>query len=267
VSAPDTEPAERDAAAEKVDGFVPLRVLTWNVRDLLGDPLAVARVIRSADADLVCLQEGPRWPGSRWRLAALARGSGMLFVDGGRSAAGCALLASLRTDVRSVLTTRLPVEGRRQRPRGAVLAEVAPVGCLGVALGVVHLGLSAPERLRHVRIVGEVLAALGPERVLVAGDLNEAPGGAAWTAWQPLCTDPLAVSASSGTPGRGAGVNSGRSPGEPTFSVRRPRRRIDAVLVGGLRVVEYDAWRADGDDVAAASDHRPVLAVVEVPRR
>lgn len=245
---------------------VPLRVLTWNVRDLLDDPLAVARVIRAADADLVCLQEGPRWPGSRWRLASLARASGMLFVDGGRGAAGCALLASLRADVRSVRMLRLPVAGRLQRPRGAVLAEVAPVGCLGVALGVVHLGLSGEERMRHIPMLREAVAGLGSPRALVAADLNEAAGGEAWTAWQPLCADPLATMTRTGKHAAAPAAPSAHI-GEPTFPVRRPRHRIDAVLVGGLDVIEYDQWRPDATDLAAASDHRPVLVVVDVPRR
>lgn len=225
-----------------------MRVLTWNVRDLLGDPHAVARVIRSADADVVCLQEAPRWPTSRWRLSSLARSSGMLFVDGGRSAAGCALLASLRADIRDVRTERLPVEGRLARPRGAVIARVAPVGGVDVTLVVVHLGLHVAERTLHTEMLAVGLSQLRPGPIVVAGDFNEGPAGPAWTAWASRAADPSPQA-------------------KATFPARAPKHRIDAVLVGGLEVVEYDTWRADEADVIAGSDHRPVLAVISVPMK
>ena len=57
-----------------------LRVLTWNVRDLLGDSSAVARVITAAAADVVCLQEAPRIVFSRNQLAGLARRCGLFFA-------------------------------------------------------------------------------------------------------------------------------------------------------------------------------------------
>jgi len=245
-----------------------LRVLTWNIWGLRGDPSALVRVIRAADADVVCLQEAPRWPGSRWELSALARRCGLLFVDGGRSAGGCALLASLRADVPSVCALRLPVSRRSDSPRGTVVAEVAPVGCEPIALAVVHLPLDARERLHHVALVRERLAVLHRPRILVAGDLNESPGGPVWAAWAQLCTDPF------GPGGRGdAGpFTRGQLPGagqtaRPTFPAGAPRSRIDAVLAANLDVAEYDAWRADQTDVCRASDHRPVLAVFYVPRR
>ncbi len=230
-----------------------LRVLSWNVRALLGDPLAVHRVLRAADADVVCLQEAPRRFGSRWHLASLARASGLLYVAGGRASAGTALLASLRADVTDVRTTRLPVTGRLPIPRGAVTAVVAPVGGRGVLVASVHLPLSPAERLEHVALLRADLAARAPQgRVLVAGDLNEPPGGPAWQAFAPVARDVLDGAA-----------------GAATFPARRPRRRIDAVLAGGegLEVTGYDTWRADAADVVAATDHRPLLVEVDVPAR
>jgi len=240
-----------------------MRVLTWNIWGLRGDQSALARVIRAADPDVVCLQEAPRWPGSRWELSALARRCGLLFVDGGRSAGGCALLACLRADVRSVRALRLPVARRSDPPRGAVVAEVAPVGGQGSALAVVHLPLDAARRIEHVGLVRRALAGLDLPGTLVAGDLNESPGGRVWAAWAPEVSDPLDAGASGLTrPGRGVA-----GPRTATFPAAAPSRRIDAVLVGGLVVLEYDLWRADEADVRSASDHRPVLAVVAVPRR
>jgi endonuclease/exonuclease/phosphatase family metal-dependent hydrolase len=42
-----------------------LRLLSYNVRSLRDDASAVARVIRAAEPDLVCIQEAPRL--FRWR--------------------------------------------------------------------------------------------------------------------------------------------------------------------------------------------------------
>lgn len=235
-----------------------LRVLTWNIWGLRGDPSALTRVIRAADADVVCLQEAPRWPGSRWELTTLARRCGLLFVDGGRSAGGCALLASLRADVRSVRALRLPVARRFDPPRGVVVAEVSPVGCEGIALASVHLSLKPQERLDHVGLIRQRLAWLDLPRVLVAGDLNETPdGGQVWAAWAPSATDPTSPTHRPG----------GAAHAAPTFPARAPRSRIDAILTAGVEVVDYDTWRAEEADVRAASDHRPVLAVLRVPRR
>ena len=218
-----------------------LRVVSWNVRDLLGDPLAVHRVLRSLAPDVACLQEVPRRPGSRWRVAALARAAGLLYVTGGRDAGGTALLVSLRAQVGGASSVRLPVSGRTARSRGAVVAEVGLPGGGWVAVAGVHLGLDAAERLRHCGIVRSRLAPGLP--AVVCGDLNERPDGAAWQAWGDL-RDP--------------------APGAPpTFPASGPRSRIDAVLVGpGVEVLSYGDGGADAGDVRAASDHVPVVAVL-----
>jgi endonuclease/exonuclease/phosphatase family metal-dependent hydrolase len=91
---------------------------------------------------------------------------------------------------------------------------------------------------------GQQLAAV------LAGDLNEPPGGPAWQALADVVHDPGAGSA-------------------PTFSARHPRRRIDAVLAApGLEVLDY-GWPPGvaEEDVLMASDHRPVLATIRLPAR
>jgi endonuclease/exonuclease/phosphatase family metal-dependent hydrolase len=233
-------------------GSSSLRLLTWNVRDLKGDHLAVTRVIRSADADLVCLQEAPRWPGSRWRLAALARSSGLLYVAGGRDSAGAALLCSLPTRVDGARCLRLPVRDRTRflelpppRPRGAVLATVRLPGGTRFALACVHLGLRPAQRLDHARRLHRLLGATGLPAV-VAGDLNEPPDGPSWRLLADLAADPWPASA-------------------PTFPSWRPDRRIDAVLVGGGLSATAAGWAPSPDDVRKASDHFPVLAEVDLP--
>ena len=220
-----------------------LRVLSWNVRDLLGDPLAVARVLRAARPDVACLQEAPRWPGSRWRLAALARNAGLHFVAGGRVSAGTALLCSARAQVVAAEAFGLPVEGWRTRPRGAVLATLGLPGEPPLHVACIHLGLTETERAVHVGLLRARMASVG-EAVVVCGDLNEPPSGPSWRALTGLVADP--------------------APGAPpTFPARHPHRRIDAVLAGpGVRVLDYAGWAPDMRDVRRASDHAPVLAVL-----
>lgn len=84
--------------------------------------------------------------------------------------------------------------------------------------------------------------------LVVCGDLNERPGGAAWSAW-----------GDARDPAPAAG---------PTFPAAAPRSRIDAVLAGpGVEVLSYDDGGADPGDVGAASDHVPVVAVLGLPPR
>lgn len=225
-----------------------LRVMTWNARDLLGDPFAVIRVLRAARADVVCLQEVSRWPGSRQRLIRLSRQAGMYFVAGGRASAGTAMLVSIRTRSDGAQAVRLPVSGWRTRPRGAVRAMVSLPGTQRISVTCVHLGLEPRERALHV---ASVLATLPPDvPAVVAGDLNEPPGGPSWSALAPRAVDR----------GEGSAL---------TFSAARPRRRIDAVLVDpGLEVASYGLPPDVSDaDVLAASDHRPVLAEIVLPPR
>lgn len=228
------------------DGARTLRVMTWNLKDLLGDPFAVGRVLRAAGADVLCLQEVSRLPGSRRRLVALSRRVGTYFVAGGRSSAGTAVLVSSRTRTAGAEAVRLPVGGWRTRPRGAVSTVVSLPGTASVSVTCLHLGLDADERASHV---ARLLASLPPGMpAVVAGDLNEAPGGPSWRALATHVTDP--------------GSDSGA-----TFPAARPRHRIDAVLVDpGLDVAGYGFPRGvTEEDVLAASDHRPVLAEIALP--
>src|SRR5205823_12665874 len=66
----------------------------------LHDALPIfAAVIRACDADVVCIQEAPRFLRWRSKCAALARDSGMFVVTGGRTAGAMLLLARVGVDV------------------------------------------------------------------------------------------------------------------------------------------------------------------------
>ena len=225
-----------------------VRVASWNVRDLLGDPLALRRVLRSLRADVVCLQEAPRRPGGGWRTSRLARDAGLRYAGGGRVSGGTAVLLGPQVGVRSLVAARLPVQGVFTRTRGLVLAELAvvtgPAQGLTLTVACLHLPLEPDLRLRHTRLAATALARC-PFPYVVCGDLNEAPGGPAWQELTALVSDPA--------PGAG-----------PTFPAGREDVRLDAILVGaGLRVIRYGDGDVDHADVRAATDHLPVVADLE----
>ena len=218
-----------------------LRLLSWNIWHLMGDPLAVHRVLRAAAPDLVCLQEAPRVPWSRWHLDRLGRATGLLPVAGGRASAGTAMLRAPGVLVRDPVALRLPPARRRAQPRGAVLASVVVPGSASpVRVASVHLGLDAAERLRHAALLVARLADAHLP-VIVAGDLNEPAGGPAWQSFSALATDPAPTAG-------------------PTFPTRHPRHRIDAVLTSpSIETLAYADWAPTLRDAALASDHLPVL--------
>lgn len=132
--------------------------------------------------------------------------------------------------------------------RGVVAAEVEVAG---TRLGVVgcHLGLKPDGRRDQVRTVIEVANTFAVP-TLVAGDFNEPPSGDCWRALAEAgYADP------------------GKTNGEHTFPARAPRTRIDAVLASaGIEVKEYGVLEHDRHDLEQATDHLPVIAVLDVPK-
>jgi endonuclease/exonuclease/phosphatase family metal-dependent hydrolase len=232
----------------------PVRLVSWNIRDLTGDPLAVRAVLRELAPDVVCLQEAPRRPGSAWRIGGLARATGLRHVAGGRGSGGTALLVAPRISVAMARALPLPVPHWHTRTRGTVVARVRvpDAGGLDLAVACVHLPLHPQHRLAHAVAVRAELQARRPSpgAVVVAGDFNEPAGAPAGQAFAGLAGDPW--------PQAG-----------PTFPARRPSGRIDAVLVGdALAVQEYGdggVRRSMARLVERASDHLPVLAVLTAP--
>jgi endonuclease/exonuclease/phosphatase family metal-dependent hydrolase len=228
------------------------RVMTYNVRGLKDDAAVLARVVRAADPDVLCVQESPRLLRWRSRCARLARECGLTYVTGGGTSGGTVVLAHLRVKVRSSEAALLSESPRLHR-RGWASAVLERQGT-SVRVTSIHLGLDAEERQRHVR---ELLAALPPEEALaadvVAGDLNEPPGAPAWSALVDAGFVDLA-----GAPAR------------PTFPAHRPRVRLDSVLARPRPVGDATAdvpaeladWAAPAT-VDRATDHLPVL--VDLP--
>jgi endonuclease/exonuclease/phosphatase family metal-dependent hydrolase len=228
-----------------------LRVVTYNIRSLRDDATAVVRVLRRLQPDVVCLQEAPRFGRWRFKVAALARRSGLFYVGGGPSTGSTVILSSLRVSVVDVVErsfTRTPGLHRR----GAVLASLRVDGA-DVAVTSFHLGLDGEERIRHLAELRELLARHPDVPHVVAGDVNETPDK---RVWEDLCT--------ALTDGWAAAPMGG----ELTFSASRPRLRIDAVLVSPEVAVLSCGVPDDIDsltDYPRATDHRPVLATLRLP--
>ncbi|MFD5572482.1 endonuclease/exonuclease/phosphatase family protein [Streptomyces cadmiisoli] len=235
------------------DGSAVLRVLSYNVRSLRDDTGALARVIRACEPDLVLVQEAPRFFRWRKKLARLAAASGQVVLSGGGTAAGPALLCSLRATVERTEDVLLPLTPGQHR-RGFATAVVR-FG--GVRLGVLscHLSLHGDERYEQGGMLLDRLAGMGVEHVVAGGDLNEGPGGPTFRRLADALQDCRAA------------VPWG---GEHTFPAAGAGRRIDAVFATrGVEVlgcgVPLGQPGVTGTDLRAATDHLPVLAALRVP--
>ena len=220
-----------------------VRVMTYNIhggrrrREL-------ARVVRSVAPDVLVANESPKLPLLwRWQCERLSRDWAMRYIAGGRSAGSNLLVGSSRVQVLHSRACRDP-QPLFQPRRGIVTAQLQ-LGTILYGLVGCHLSLRPDTRHREVELVIEAAATLsGP--VVVAGDLNEVPGGHCWTRLKAAgFTD--------------AGATSG-----PTFPATSPDRRIDAVLVRGAGVRDQPAAALHPQLLAVASDHRPVAALLEL---
>jgi endonuclease/exonuclease/phosphatase family metal-dependent hydrolase len=241
------------ASRTEPDGSAVIRVLSYNIRSTRDDATALARVIRACAPDLVLLQEAPRFFRWRKKLARLASESGLVILSGGAPAAGPALLCSLRATVERTEDVLLPL-ARGLHRRGFATAVVrfgrARLGVLSC-----HLSLQGEERDAQGGMLLDRLAGLGATHTIAGGDLNDPPQGRAFRRVAAALQDCWSVAPWGG---------------EHTSPTDRPRRRIDAifasagveVLACGVPVELPGITRAD---LAAATDHLPVLAAVRIP--
>lgn len=242
----------------------PIRVLTYNIhagRDAAqADNLArVAALIDSVAADIVLLQEvdrrTQRAKGAD-HFAELLRLTGRAGVfgrslnyQGGEY--GIAVLS--RWPIDSIAALPLKVDPPQQRSGAAYEPRIALhvlVHAPGGSLHVVntHLDASGAGTFRRQELIAalahmkESVPADAP--LLFGGDLNARPATADITAIAFSMTDAFAAC------GQGSGA---------TFPAHAPDRRIDYIFsrrarCRGARVIETQA-----------SDHRPVLAIMEIP--
>jgi endonuclease/exonuclease/phosphatase family metal-dependent hydrolase len=222
------------------------RVVAYNIRGFRDDVEALGRIVRDLHPDVLLLNE----TGARWRLRRFAR------VHGFEAATDP--WTPLRRRAKDAVLVRPPwriTEHRQERfagsaflyPRAALIADLDRERRHLLAVAI-HLGLHPAERRRHV---DEILETLGDGRdpVVIGGDMNERPEGRATTRLAKSLPD--------------AWTRAGEGPGD-TIPATAPVARIDYVFTSpGIDVVR--AWVPDGADVAVASDHRPVVADLDIP--
>ncbi|MGW5199614.1 endonuclease/exonuclease/phosphatase family protein [Streptomyces spiralis] len=235
------------------DGSAVVRVLTYNIRSMRDDTDALARVIRACAPDLVLLQEAPRFFRWRKKLARLARKSDLVMLTGGATAAGPALLCSLRATVERTEDVLLPLTPGMHR-RGLATAVVrfggARLGVLGC-----HLSLDRNERYEQGGMLLDRLAGMGVEHAIAGGDINEAPDGPTFRRLAATLQDARATAPWGG---------------ELTWNATDPDRRIDAIFATpGIEVlacgVPHDHPGVTEQDLRSATDHLPVLAALKIP--
>ncbi|MFR0352079.1 endonuclease/exonuclease/phosphatase family protein [Streptomyces sediminimaris] len=235
------------------DGSAVVRVLSYNIRSMRDDTAALARVIAACAPDLVLLQEAPRFFRWRKKLARLAAASGLVILTGGATAAGPAILCTLRATVERTEDVLLPLTPGLHR-RGFATAVVR-FG--GARLGVLscHLSLQQDERQEQGGMLLDRLAGLGVDHAVAGGDLNERPGGPTFRRLADDLQDCRAVAPWGG---------------EHTFNPVTPFQRIDAIFATkGVEVlgcgVPLEQPGVTQADLRAATDHLPVLAALRIP--
>jgi endonuclease/exonuclease/phosphatase family metal-dependent hydrolase len=225
---------------------VRVRVVTYNVRGFRDDLAALERIVRSLAPDVLMLNE----TGARWRLRRFASDLDLELAHDPWS--------PFRRRAKDAVLVRSPwriVEHRQQRftgsrslyPRAALLARLQREGASMWAVAI-HLGLRPAERRRHAE---QLLATLDPidEPTVIAGDTNELSDGKAMTMLAQRYPD--------------AWTRGGEGPAE-TIPADAPTSRIDFVFTSPAISVER-AWVPQTDEVARASDHRPVVVDLELP--
>jgi endonuclease/exonuclease/phosphatase family metal-dependent hydrolase len=235
------------------DGSAVLRVLSYNIRSMRDDTEALARVITACAPDLVLVQEAPRFFRWRKKLARLARAANLVILTGGGTAAGPAILCSLRATVErteDVLLPLTPGEHRRGFATAVVRFGGARVGVLSC-----HLSLQKDERYEQSGMLLDRLAGLGVDHAIAGGDLNEPPGGRTFARLTEGLQDCRAAAPWGG---------------EHTWTRTAPHRRIDAIFATkGIEVlgcgVPLELPGVAETDLLRATDHLPVLAALRVP--
>ena len=249
-----------------------MRIMTYNVHGCGGmdgriSPRRIARIIEAEMPDIVALQEidlGRRRSRAEDQAALIARLTGMNHefcptVTVNAEHYGHAVFSPWPREV--VKRDRLPsAPGRAgSEPRAALWVRLNVAG-RAVNVVTTHLGLGWNEGLVQVQaLLGEkLLAAIPPdEPVVLCGDFNLVPGGAAYRQLTGKLRDAQRV-----------------LPGHVplrTFSSLRPFMRIDHVMlsphfaVSGVRVPRNDLTRVASDHLPLVVDLRVLSAAAAVP--
>jgi endonuclease/exonuclease/phosphatase family metal-dependent hydrolase len=249
MTATDGAIADLPPSGPEPDGAEVVRVLSYNVRSLRDDRAALVRVVRACAPDLVCVQESPRYWRPEAQAAWLAHSTGTVILSGGgRTAAGPLLLGRLKADVRRRADRLLP-KRRGLHARGFATAELRIGRAAPFALTSCHLSLDPSERSAQFRALPE--QSLGLPYSVIGGDFNEHPGDPGWRELAGRYQDGWATAPWGG---------------EYTSRPGDPFQRLDAVFASpGIEVLACGVPALPPEDLLAATDHLPVLAVLRVP--
>jgi endonuclease/exonuclease/phosphatase family metal-dependent hydrolase len=250
---------------------IPVRIVTFNIHHGVGadgrhDLPRLARLLASAEADVICLQEVDRHYGQRSeevdQALLLSRALDMQLAwgpsideeragDERRRQYGNALLSRLPILISDV--HRLPGSGE---PRTALRTMVE---LDGGALWVTATHLSVGEQEQRAAQVA-ALAALHTEPMetgVIVGDFNSPPDAPELDALRQRFTDAWQLAQARGDQ---AGWRLWRRDQGDTFPSSGARRRSDQVWVSpGVAVAAAQVLDAEG-----ASDHLPVVVDLEV---
>lgn len=223
--------------------FVRVRVASYNLQNFRAGVDAAARAIGPEQPDVLLLQEcGPRRKLLRFR-AALEMEVQSSHRPFSRNRNAVLYRSPWRSGATSVGTF---TRESRTLPRGFIVVHLRRSGEPLTAVST-HLGLSPKEREQHARELTDVLSGIeGP--LVVGADLNEGPESPAARWIGQRFFDALVRP-------------DGHS--ELTFPARVPTVRIDFLFVNEA-VRPLRSWVGSGQAVTLASDHRPVLADLEV---
>ncbi len=205
---------------------------------------ALRQVIRTVSPDVLVVNETPKVPLVwRWQCDRLARSWGLRRAAGGRDAGSNMVCVSSRIEVEWTTARRL--HQPRFKPRRGIVAVQCAVDGMPFGVVGVHLSLLSWSRpTEAAAAIADAQRVKGP--LLICGDFNERPDRPSWQAFRDI------------------GLVDHAHPDAFTSQAATPNKRIDALLVRDAEVLEHAVPDLPPDQLAAASDHLPVVARVEI---
>jgi len=246
-----------------------VRLLSYNVLEgALPNRLAkVSRVIESAEADVVAIQEARHWRRNRRRA----------FREAGRRLGMRGVLAPANSGFDLAVFSRLPILNHTNYGLDTVFLHTAMSVDLRAPSGetftlfVAHLRPDFPSRQREARLLRQWMRPYRKSYCALCGDLNSLMAG------DPVARSMIWPGSELGRGPRGVIGSIERGGWEDCFRLRNPRRP-GFTLGAGRRVARVDyvfaskplAGRLTGcqvlrhPELIAASDHSPIWAEFEI---
>jgi len=225
-----------------------LKLLSYNVLEgALPDRLpAVLRVIASADADIVAIQEARHWRRNRREaFRRVARDLGMRGV-----------LAKANSGFDIAIFSRLPILGRANHGLDTIFlhttvsVDLAAPGGETFTLFVTHLRPDYPSRRREMRLLLEWMRPYRRSHCALCGDLNSLMAG-----------DPI----DSARIWRESELERGPQGVIAAIEARRRVARVDYIFASRPLARALTACRVlRHPELLAASDHSPVWAEFDI---